>query len=283
MAQRDYLEELVELPLLQSMPDQNKARIAALLSEVSERVTVPDGEALLYQGWLGGEAGYILVRGRVRVSKTNGDEISVPAPALLGEMHQFNPVSQRTATVSAKGEATLLKFAWQQLYAQARQQLSEAEQGMLMDGIERIVWERFDRETLIDLALFRSIPERLRLRVCLPLQWIVQHLTYSHGETLFEREDLCGGTGYVLLQGNIQLAKPNYPAQAVNAPDLVGVMPDFDPGLRWTVTATAQGDVEVLRFSWQEYAALLDRRLSESELSLFRNAINEGAREHLAH
>lgn len=283
MGQSEEREKLLGLPLLQNMPDDAKKRIGILFLRVSKMVTLSDGDRLLHEGYLGGDAGFVLLSGIVEVRKEGADPVAVSAPTLLGEMRQFNPQAQRTATVRAKGHVNILKFSWQELYAQARKDLPETEQTMLMENIERIVWERFDRETLIDLALLRGLSDQLKLRACLLLQWIAQPVSLTDGETLFEQDGLCGATGFLLTRGEIEIKGADRPLQAICAPNILGVMPQFDPDLRWTAKAIAKGDVEVLRFSWSAYTAMLQQRLSQEDQRLFNDTIRANTHGHFVH
>lgn len=283
MTQSEDLQTLGGLPLVQHMPDETKERVASLLLDVSTLLTSFEDNTLLHQGWLGGDSGFVLLQGNVEIDREGASPVSMSAPALLGEMLQFNPRALRTATVLVKGEARVLRFVWQELYAQARQRLTETEQNMLMDGIEHSAWERFNRDTLIDIALFRGLPDRLKLGVVLLLQWLVEPVTLLDGQELFKQDNVCGGMGYVLMQGNIALSRPLNPSQLVNSPNLLGVMPRFEPDLRWTATASAQGKVELLKFSWVDYIKRLQQRLSRQEQRQVADAINANAKEHFIH
>ena len=232
---------------------------------------------------LGPGAGFVLLQGTVEVQKEGAPGITLPAPALLGEMQQFNSQSLRTATVLAKGECIARKFSWQELYRQAKQDLDASEQAMLIDSIERVVWERFDRDTLMDIALFRGLSDRLRLRACVTLQWLTEQVILAGGETLFQEDEMCGAVGYLLTQGIIVLSKLDHKPVTVAAPNILGVMPHFDPNMKWTATATAEGEVEVLKFSWQRYVLKLKERLSEEDLQEFNEGIEAAAAKHFQH
>ncbi len=283
MAQSEDMKTLVQLSLLRHMPNESKGHVADLLVAISARVMCSDGDTLINEQSLGGREGFILLRGYVTIRKEGAEPIVLGSPALLGEMLQFNPRALRTATVCTKGETTVLKFSWQDFYLQSKQRLTEAEQALLMEGIERSVWERFGRDAIIDLALFRGIPDRLKLRACLVLQWIVRPEDRADGEQLFAQGDLCGGTGYALVKGAVRLLQRNYPARTLTAPDVLGVMSRFDPDLQWSATASATGVVELLKFSWQEYLALLQRHLSPQEFDQFMTAIDANASTNFIH
>ncbi|MBM3289521.1 MAG: hypothetical protein FJY92_05160 [Candidatus Hydrogenedentes bacterium] len=280
MNDAERAQRLHGLPLLRPLPDDARARAASVIARVAVETVFTDGEALIKQRALGGRDGYVLIDGQVAIEKETGGPIVVDAPALLGEMLQFNPRAQRTADVRARGAVIALKFAWQDFYAEAKRSLSDAEQGQLMEAIERSAWERFGGGAVLDLPLFDGLPESLKLRASLSMQWIVQHQVVADGERLFAQGDLCGATGLVIVHGAVRLVTTNFPPRVVEAPGLVGVMPRFEPGLLWSATAVAQGETHVLRFSWQEYMALIERRLSTAELKQFIQALDTNSPRH---
>lgn len=283
MDKSEVLQRLSELPLMRDMPEDTQKRFGELLLRVSETVELAGGDELMRQGVLGAGAGFILIQGDVSVEREGVPAIPLGAPALLGEMQQFNPQALRTATVRATGEATALKFAWPALYTRAKEDLRPDERTMLMDGIERIVWERFDREALMDISLFRTLPDQLKLRVSVILQWLTQRLVLTDGQTLFKEEDMCGATGYLIAQGMIELTRRNQGSVEVPAPNILGVVVEFDPNRQWTATAVAKGDVELLKFTWLQYKAMLEERLSPPELQQFNEAVQASAKEHFEH
>lgn len=283
MNDSELADTLRKLPLLQSFSEDAKTRVAAVILRVSTIENVADGEPLIKQRTLGGHDGYVLLQGEVVVEKEASGPIVVKAPALLGEMLQFNPRAQRTATVRAHGHAATLRFSWEEFYSQARQILPESEQSLLMEAIERGVWERFGSDTIIDLALFNGLSDRLKLTASLVLQWMVQHVTLADNQKLFAQDDLCGATGFVLVDGAIQLARTNYPPRIESAPAIIGVMPRFDHTLKWSATATAKGDAQLLRFSWQEFMVTLARRLTQEESDQFAKVLDANADAHFVH
>lgn len=274
---------LVGLPLLESMPEEAKEHVAGLLLDVSETAGLADGDTLLRQGDLAGDSGYLLVAGEATIDKEGVEPLTLSAPALLGEMHQFNPQARRTATVRAKGPGQVCKFSWLELYARAKEALPEDEQTLLMDGIERVVWERFDRDMLMDLPMLRALGDQLKLRVCLPLLWIVKREVLYDAEILFDQNEKCGGAGYLLIRGKMAFTKADRHSHVLAAPNNIGLMPDFDPELRWTATATAQGEVELLRFSWLVYNKMLEQRLSKADRQQFVAGMKAGKKDCFVH
>ena len=217
------------------------------------------------------------------VEAGDGEPLTVAAPTLLGEMYHLNPHAHRTATVAARGLIEVLRFAWPTLYAAARETLTAQEQFALLGSIERVVLERFHQETLADLPLLRGLPDHVRLRVCLMLEWIGKHRALADGETLFEQNAPCGDQGYVLTRGHVALTMAGQTSCVVKAPNVIGVLPDFDPELRWTSAATAKGEVEVQVFSWLELHTTLEQQLPQGECTAFDDAVRAFTKQYFSH
>lgn len=283
MAQARDVDRIAQLPLLGYVPDGMRGRIAQLFAGVSKVVATAPGDALVRRGELGGDTGYVLLDGAAEVIRDEGPPIRVDSPALLGEMYQFNPHAERTATVRALEAGRALKFSWQAFYGQAKAALPDEERGQLMGAIERCILERFDRGSLLNLALFRGLPDELRLRVCLLLQWVTHPIAFRDGDTVFEQGAMCGGESYLLARGNVDIRKAGVFVETRTAPDLLGVMPEFNPELRWTASAVARGAVETLRFAWLELNALFVQRSSQKEQGLFAAAVRSNASSHFMH
>ncbi len=269
MASGLWLERTMALPLFEGLEEACRKPIAELLLRLSREMTLDDGEQLIQEGALGGTAGFILMAGQVLVERSGAAPITVCAPALLGEMQQFNPQSLRTASVCAQGEAVVLRFGWQELYAQARLELEETIQGLLLGAIERCVWERFHEGALLDLPLLRRLPDQLRLQIALMLHWVAQPVFFEPGETLFRSGELCGSHGFLLLTGSVNLGGRGQ----VNAPALLGILPQFEPDLTWRATATAETAVSGLKFNWQALNLLIEQRLAPATRALFDAAV----------
>jgi len=274
MASSDWLEQAGALPLLAQVPGPARERIAELFLGVSRVLDLEAGDILIQEGALGGTAGYILVHGQVSVERRGAPEVRLDSPALLGEMQQFNPQEQRTATVTAENNGVALKFGWLDLYARAKEALSEDEQHLLLAAIERCVWERFHEEVLLDLPLLRGLPDQLRLQICILLHWLAQPVTARAGETLFVQGATCGGHGYLLIEGKVALLAGGQTLGQVQAPSILGIFPAFDPDASWTATARATEGVSALKFNWQALDLLLAQWLSAQGREQFRTALD---------
>ena len=274
---------LDQLPLLQGMPDDVRAEIARVLVAVSEVMDVDVGKGLIQEGALGGTTGYVLLTGAVEVERAGAAPVRVAAPVLLGEMQQFNPQAFRTATVTATEPGKALRFRWPQFYAHARLTLREEAQTLLLAQLERLVWDRFHTGAVLDVPLFRALPNSWRLRAALLLVWIAHLRDYPGGSLLIEKGRPCGAMGHLLIKGTVALISGDQTRQVLTAPDLIGLHPDFDPDRVWTATARAQDDAASYVFSWQEYLAILERRLKPEEYAAFLTAARQAKQEHFAY
>lgn len=277
------LQRLTSLSLLNGMPDAAKTHIAEVFFEVSEEIDLEDGEIVMQEGHLAFESGYILLEGTVDVEKEGKLLTEVAAPALLGEMAQFKSCDMRTATVRAKGPASALFFQWGAFHDLSRERLSEEERLLLTGAMEDIIWDRFGAQSLLDLALFRGLSDDLKRKVCVIFPWITDRVVYKDGETLFDENDRCQSTGYLLMKGTLRLSKGPGKEKYYNAPNIVGIMPKHDPALVWSAAAIAQGPVEVLMFQWTNYTAKLQERLTNEEQRQLVDAMKQNAAEHVWH
>jgi len=284
MAEPVTVEHIVGLPLLGHLPDEGaKIRVAQVFLDVSEEIDLDDGEPLMQEGYMAFESGYVLVRGKADVEKEGEVLSEVAAPAILGEMSQFKSSDTRTATVRAKGEAVALQFHWDDLYDRAKEALAQEDHAMLLDAVEQLVWDRFGCQDLLDIALFRSLSDEMKLKVCIVYPWICDRETYSDGDVVFDEEGRCQFKGHLLVKGSVRLTKESGGEKTCVAPDLIGVMPRHEPDLRWTATATAQDDVELLTFSWQEYGARMRDRITSDERRQLTDSMKENATAHFWH
>lgn len=283
MSDSAKLAEVVGLELLESMPEPVRARVAQLFLDVSEVWDLADGEALMYEGHLGFDSGYVLTLGAVQIERSGAAPVSVSAPALLGEMSQFKSSDTRNATVRASGPASVLHFHWEEFYEQAKAVLPEPEYAQLMAALERLVWQRCGCQSLVNLDLFKGLDDALKLKLCIIFPWITDRVHLKTGATLFELGTRCQSEGHLLINGTLKLVRQDRTEKIVSAPNLVGVMPKHEPGLTWTVTATAQTDAELLKFSWLQYTAKLQQRLTHDEQRKLIDAMKANAAAHVWH
>lgn len=277
------LDQIQRLDLLSRLPGDLRGRVAEVLHGVSEHWELDAGEVLMHEGYLGFDSGYVLVQGAMLVERRDAAPITVEAPAVLGEMSQFKSSDTRTATVRARDTATVLQFHWEDFYDRARGALPAEGYALLMDAIEHLVWDRSACKSIVELGLFHGLDEDLRTRICIVFPWITERRQCRAGEALFETGERCQSTGYLLIRGGLRLVKPDRTERAIQAPNLVGVMPKQEPGLTWTVNAVATDETEVLTFSWPQFTGMLEKRLNGDERRRLIEAMKTNAGAHLWH
>jgi len=209
--------------------------------------------------------------------------LELEAPMLLGEMSQFIQDDSRTATVRVASDASFLKFSWDDLYARAGAELSKEENAAFIQAIEKVVWDRYDLKGLMDLAFLSELSDDLKVRVCLPFPWISKRVKLANNEPLFESAARCKARGYLLIRGRISLIWIGAEEKVVAAPNIIGIMPNNKPERIWSASARANGEAELLAFSWIEYGAKLEERLSNKEMKQFFDSLKNNAKRHFWH
>ncbi len=133
-------EILASLPFMNDLPKGLAHRFAEMLIDTAERNTVLDGTKLFTEGEHTPDLGYVLLSGKVQVEKSYTSNSMTTAPALLGEIKQFNPASERTATVRALGDLDVLQFRWVDLNAAINAELKGPEQKLLRKAMLDYAW-----------------------------------------------------------------------------------------------------------------------------------------------
>ena len=274
------IQRIAELELFSKLTQETRNQVAEVFLNVSDLLQYEDGEPLINLGYLSFDTGYVLVDGRVVVEASEKERINITAPALLGEMAQFRTFDVRSATVRAQGGAVAAQFYWEDLYRAAERELSEEAHRAFRNAVERQTWDRFEFKEIMDLPLFADLPEELRLRVCLPIPSFAERIRLKEIDTLFSQGSPCKGFGYLLVCGKIKLLRKDVGERPISAPDLIGIFPNKgDKGKEWSATAMADGEADILRFSWDHYSDQLVKRLTrEEQLALVASIKKNGAK-----
>ena len=277
---------IAQLPLFSMIGDEAKKGVAKVFLSVSDRILYADGEALINEGYLSFDTGYVLIEGTVAVESTTaeGDPIEITAPALLGEMSQFRAGDMRSATVRAKGEARAIQFFWDDLYAHADETLPEKDHLAFRMAIERQVWERFSYRNITTLGMFSDLKEEIRVEVCLPFPSITERMSIKGVDTLFSQGTRCNFQGFLVVDGSIKVFRQEKGEKTVKAPDMVGIFPSpSDKEAIWSATGMANGEAEVLKFNWEFYTEQLMKRLSREDLNALIKSIGNNKAKHFWH
>jgi CRP-like cAMP-binding protein len=131
---------LCGLPLMLDMPESLKQRVGMILQDISEMETIEEGAELFHEGDRTSHDGYIVLSGSVSVEKSYAKSSTAFAPVLLGEVKQFNPKSERTATVRAREDLDALHFDWDKFNAAVHARLDETDQEVLRTALLNYAW-----------------------------------------------------------------------------------------------------------------------------------------------
>ncbi len=285
MSELDAKPHLTQLPLLARMSPEAKDKIAQLFLDTSDNNTYEDGEALMSAGYLSFDTGYVLWEGHVAIESESGETVAeVAAPATMGEMSQFSSGDTRNATVRAIGEAHALRFSWEDLYAEAQESLSKEENAAFRGALEELVWDRFPEKSILSLAMFNDLSDATKTQVCIPLPWITEVVNLKPNETLFKEGVSCNETGFLLLDGALNLARTGKGEKIVASPDIVGIFPaKSEEPPKWSATAIAIEPARILQFSWGQYTRRLAKRLSKDDQKALIQSIKNNASKHFWH
>lgn len=135
--------EMSKLELLDALSGDLRHQVVNTLLEISEYERFAKNAILFTEGDQGSDVGYILLKGDILVRKTHAPEVLCQAPELLGEMKQFNPNRQRTATVEAVTELLVMRFSWHDFNDAIEQILSDTDQEAVIQALESCAWQHF--------------------------------------------------------------------------------------------------------------------------------------------
>lgn len=117
---KGHSAKIADVPVFNAMNTGLRARLAEILSSISEPRVLKKGELLYEEGAEDANTGAVLIDGSLTVVSQGNVVLSVSAPDMLGEMLQFDTYGQRTATVKADGPATVLEFRWHDFIERVR-------------------------------------------------------------------------------------------------------------------------------------------------------------------
>ena len=136
-------------------------------------------------------------------------------------------------------------------------------------------------DTISDLSFIQAFPDALRYRIVTMIQDISESQDIAKGTILLRKGDTTSDHGFILLEGTVEVLREDIPTTTVHPPALLGEVKQFNPVHERIADVTALRDVKVLHFNWEDFNAAAEKGLSESDLTLFRNALSEYAWQHI--
>ena len=143
MADERSPDPIMNLEAFASLSEDLRKEVAALMRDIAEEQTIPESDVVFDQGEAGTDIGYIITAGTLTISKSSGSEIRCDAPVLIGEMEQFNPVHQRTATVVAATDLQLLRFSWHAFQNALHDRIEEDNRAAVEKALADYAWKHF--------------------------------------------------------------------------------------------------------------------------------------------
>ncbi len=143
MDTKEAREIVSTLPILSTLRPTPAELLVEVLMNISSLEDIPPRTTLFTKGDESIADGIILLKGEVSVIKDGFPEIVAAAPELLGEMGRLNPTAQRTATVTALTDLTILRFTWAAFTREAGRLMSETELEKVSSALQEYAWKHF--------------------------------------------------------------------------------------------------------------------------------------------
>ena len=131
------------LPILSTLRPTPAELVVDVLMNISALEDISRDTTLFTKGDESIADGIILLKGEVSVHKDGFPEIVAAAPELLGEMGRLNPTAQRTATVTARTDLSVLRFTWAAFTREAGRIMSETELEKVSSALQEYAWQHF--------------------------------------------------------------------------------------------------------------------------------------------
>lgn len=125
------------------LPGAIRSEIISIFAAVSDHEDVSANTVLFEKGDSAADEGILVLDGEISIEKDGHPVKYISGPELMGEMSQFNPTGQRTATVSAVKDLQLLRFQWFSLKNEVRRRLGPTAVDALQTALEEFAWNHF--------------------------------------------------------------------------------------------------------------------------------------------
>ena len=143
MADAPSSDPILNVEAFAPLSEDLRNEVAKMIRDIAEDQTIPAGDVVFEQGEAGTDSGCIITAGTLLISKSSGTEIRCDAPLLIGEMEQFNPVHQRTATVVAATELQMLRFSWHAFQNALHDRLEKDNAAAVEKALADYAWKHF--------------------------------------------------------------------------------------------------------------------------------------------
>lgn len=138
------------------------------------------------------------------------------------------------------------------------------------------------RKYLNEVDFFGGLSRDVQDHLTAVFQAISEEKTLPEGLVLFRAGEKGSNRGYVILEGDFSVQKPNTPMVHAESPDLLGEIELFNPSKQRTATVEAMTDLKVLEFQWSDFMAKCKELLKPEQYTTVRDAIESHAWQHFA-
>ncbi|MBI5095248.1 MAG: Crp/Fnr family transcriptional regulator [Candidatus Hydrogenedentes bacterium] len=137
------IECIGKIGILKELATDLRTEMAEILAGISDLRKVPMGKCWIHEHEKAPNNGYVLLEGSVIVRKSGTPDIECEAPEFLGEMMQFMPSHERTASVTALSDCAVLRFQWDDFWKEISAKLSPEHQEKIKEAIKNTTWAHF--------------------------------------------------------------------------------------------------------------------------------------------
>jgi CRP-like cAMP-binding protein len=138
-------DQVKRLSVLLELPDRLHDQAAAALLRVSTFQNIDPGDVLFAEGAKKPNDGYVLLQGDVQIQRSDGFTTTATAPALIGEMQQFQLENEgrRSASVIAGQNTSVLHFDWPAFYNALENVISAEEMELVRHAFRCQAWMHY--------------------------------------------------------------------------------------------------------------------------------------------
>ncbi len=135
---------------------------------------------------------------------------------------------------------------------------------------------------LMQLQIMQSFEPELRNQLAALIQVVSEPRKVPQGGIWIRQGEHEPNKGYILLEGEVAITKPDAPEIVCQAPELLGEAQQFTPGHVRTASVTATKDSTVLRFSWEDFWEKAAELLEKEDREHIRESLKNLAWQHFA-
>jgi hypothetical protein len=134
---------ILKVPVIESLHGDLGEKVTDVIMDIGVVRRVAEGQTMTKEHRPGKNRGFVLLKGSINIEKDDAPPSVCRPPELLGEVMQFNPKGQRTATLTAIDECWVIRFQWNEFWTALMTNFSEAEVAKVRETLEDRAWEHF--------------------------------------------------------------------------------------------------------------------------------------------